>query len=449
MAGTVSFPNIGSNLDVQSIINAYVAAESVNQTQMQQHVKDLQSASTTISSISSTLSTFASAVSGLADAQTVQTFAATSSGSQVAVSLTGATQSGSYSVDVIDTAKEFRAYSTTLGTSSSDAANLNGILHIAVGSSNSADVTILASDSLNSIVGKINSSGLRVSASTFYDGTSYRIQLRGLDTGDASQVSLSGLDLGFSDPGNAIQQASNSHIKIDGLDVYSSTNQISGAIPGVTLAATAKTSSSVTVNVQPDSQGLITKVQALVTSYNAVVNQVHSTAGYGTAKASVAALSGDATLRSLTDQLSSTILTEVATGTNYSTLGSLGISLQKDGTLALDSTKLTTAVASDPTSVVSVLAGPTGGKGVMDLLSGIAKSYDTAIIGALPAKASGLDSQVSDWNKHIDQEQVRIDNYTKLLQAQFTAMTASVSASTSMATYLDAIFGTTTSSTSK
>ncbi len=449
MTGAVSFPNIGSTLDVQSIINAYVAAESVNQSNMQQRVSGLQSASTSISNISSALATFSNAVSALADAQSVQSYAATSSGPEVAASLSGTPQPGSYSVDVVDTAKEFRAYSTTLGTSASDAANLNGVLHVAVGSSNAADIPISDSDSIDSVVGKINSAGLRVSASTFYDGSSYRIQLRGLDTGDANQVTLSGLDLGFSDPGNAIQQASNAHLKIDNFDVYSPTNQITGAIPGVTLAATAKTTSSLKVNVKPDPQGLIAKVQTMVSAYNAVVNQVHSTAGYGTTAASVATLAGDATLRSLTDRLSSTMLTTVDTGTNYTTLGSLGISLQKDGTLSIDSAKLTQAVTSDQTSVTSILAGSGSGKGVMDLLSSLAKSYDESGDGVLTMKADSLNTQVADWNKHIDQEQARIDNYTTMLRAQFTAMSTSMAASTSMSSYLNAIFGTTSSSTSK
>ena len=453
MAGTVSFPNIGSNIDVQSIINAYVAAESINQTQMQQHATDLQTASTHISNISSALSTLSSAVSNLDDASTVQSYTATSSGTQVAASVSGTPQAGSYSVDVVNTANAFRAYSTTLGASASDAANLSGVLHVAVGSSSSADITISASDSLNSIVGKINSSGLRVSASTFYDGSNYRIQLSGLDTGSANQVALSGLDLGFPEPGNtvqqaSVQQASDAHLKIDNVNVYSATNQISGAIPGVTLAAAAPTTSTLTVNVQSDPQGLATKIQTMVSAYNAVISLVHTTAGYGTTAASDATLAADPTLRSLTDALSSTMLTEIPTGTSYTTLGSIGISMQTDGTLALDSTKLTQAVTSDPSSVISILAGPTGGKGVMDLLSDLTQSYVEPGDGVLSMEASSLTSQASDWTDQVATEQERIDNYTTMLQAQFSAMTASMTASTSMANYLNAIFGTTSSSTS-
>jgi flagellar hook-associated protein 2 len=448
MAGTVSFPSIGSTIDVQSIIDAYVNAESVNQNQMKQRATNLQSASTSISNISSSLSSLSTALSALTDARDVQSYAVTSSGTDVAASITGSVQPGSYSVEVVDTAKEYRAYSATNATSATDPANISGVLQIAVGKAGPASVTIGASDSLNDIVGKINSSGLNVAASTFYDGSNYRIQLRGLDTGKDNQVTLSGLDLGFGDTGNLIQQANDAHVKVDGQDVYSSSNQINGAISGVTLAVSAKTTSPQTVSVKADAQGLADKVQAMVTAYNAVISKVHTTAGYGSAGASVASLSGDSTLRSLTDSLSSSLLGTVSTGTNYQTLGSLGINLQKDGTLSVDSAKLTKAITSDSASVISVLAGAGTGKGVMDMMSSVAKSFDEAGSGVLAKKVETLTSQAKVWNNNIDSEQTRIDNYTAMLQKQFTAMTTSISASKSMGDYLNSVFGTTSSSTS-
>ena len=186
-------------------------------------------------------------------------------------------------------------------------------------------------------------------------------------------------------------------------------------------------------------KGLADKVQAMVTAYNTVVSQVHTTAGWGQTEATVPSLSGDSTLRSLTDALSRTILNTISTGTHYSTLGSLGISLQKDGTLSLDTAKLTKAVTTDPSSVVSVLAGAGSNKGVMDLMANVAKSFSEAGSGILANKVETINRQVSVWNSNIDREQSRIDNYTSMRQAQFTAMTASIASSKSMGDYLTAI----------
>jgi flagellar hook-associated protein 2 len=448
MSGTVSFPNIGSNIDVQSIINAYVSAESTTQSQMQQHVQDLQKESTSISSISSALATLSSALSNLTDRNAIQGYTATASSSEIATSVVGTPQAGSYSVEVLNTAKAYRAYSDALSTSQTSALNLTGMLHMAVGANSSADVNVAATDSLNDVVSKINSSGLRVSASMFYDGSEYHIQLAGLDTGDANQVALSGLDLGFSDTGNLVQQASNAHLKVDGHDVYSSTNQIAGAISGVILAATANTTTPITVTVASDSEGLSNSIQGMVNAFNSVVSKVHTVAGYGTTTASVAGLAGNATLRSLTDALSKAILTPVGSDANYKTLGSLGISLQRDGTLKLDQTKLSKAVASNSAAVLNVLAGVNGSKGAMDLLSDVSKSYGEAGDGILASQQTQLQAQVKNWNNQIQKEQVRLDNYTAMLQAQFTAMSKSISSSTAIANYLTQLYGSTTSTSS-
>ena len=442
MAGTISFAGIGSNMDVQGIVDALVKADSGNQTQMQQKAKDLSAASSSISDISSVLSSLSTALSDLDDSRTMQTYAATSSGSEIATSILGAPQAGKYSVEVVSTAKEFRAYSNTLAATQSDPANLGGVLHIAVGSDSAADVIISANDGVSEIVNKINQSGLRVSASTFFDGKDYRIQLRGLDVGSDSQVSLSGLDLGFADDDNFIQQASDAHVKVDNLDVYSKTNQIMGAIPGVTLAVTKETTSPLTVDVSTDPDALSKKVKGVISAYNSLIGKIHTIAGYGSSKASVASLAGDSTLRGLTDRMSNAVLSQVDTGTNYDRLSSIGISLQRDGTLQLNETKLAEALSKNPVAVTTLLAGPANGQGVMDAMHDVAKVFTEVGTGLLPNKQTSLDKNAKDWNLRTQQEQDRLKQYSDSLLKQFQAMNNSVNSNTSTMNYLSQLYGT-------
>ena len=195
-----------------------------------------------------------------------------------------------------------------------------------------------------------------------------------------------------------------------------------------------------------DPQGLATEIQSMVSAYNSAIALVHTTAGYGSATASDPDLAGDSTLRGLTDALTNAILTPVATGTNYTTLGSIGISLQEDGTLKLDTTKLSQALTSDPTSVTSVLAGMSGGKGVMDVLSDVTNSYDESGDGILANEQSSISGKITDWNNQIQQEQTRLDEYTSMLQSEFTAMNASIASSNSISSYLTQLYGSTSSS---
>mgnify|MGYP006145741437 CR=1 FL=1 len=53
-------------------------------------------------------------------------------------------------------------------------------------------------DTLNDVVERVNATGLRLSASILFDGTDYRMQIRGLDTG-VSNDSYAIIELGMVD----------------------------------------------------------------------------------------------------------------------------------------------------------------------------------------------------------------------------------------------------------
>ena len=63
-----------------------------------------------------------------------------------------------------------------------------GDISLQVGSGVPALVNVLATDSLTDIAAKINQSGQRVGPSVLFDGTTYKLQVRGLDTGAANAV---------------------------------------------------------------------------------------------------------------------------------------------------------------------------------------------------------------------------------------------------------------------
>ena len=84
---------------------------------------------------------------------------------------------------------------------------------------------------------------------------------------------------------------------IDGFAVTSATNQISGAIPGVTLAATKETTAPITLSLAADPEALRGKIKGVVDAYNAVIGKIHTTAGFGQIAASDSVLTGDSMLR--------------------------------------------------------------------------------------------------------------------------------------------------------
>jgi len=443
MAGTISMAGIGSGMDVNGMIDGIIKANSAQLDAMKARAQEDRSASASISDIATMLGSLKTASDALADSNTIQNFAVSSTDSAIATSISGAANGGKFSVEVKDVALEYRAYSDTQ-SSVTGALNLSGTMNIQVGTGTANAIQVDSTDSLSSIVTKINDAGIGVRATTVYDGTNFRLQLRGAATGAGSEVTVSGIDLGLNKAENIKQQAQNAHLTIDGFDVYSKTNQVTGAIPGVTLTVSNKTTSPATVEVKPDASSLQTKIQSVVNQYNAVIKKVQSLAGYSTNKAANSQLAGDSTLRELTMKMGSTITDAVDTGTNssYTTMRSIGISLQKDGTLSLDQTVLSQAVATSPEAVSKILAGTSTSvgtsltPGIMDKMSDLVKSFTVGTGAFLNVRKDTFDSAAKRADDQSTAETDRLSRMRDSLSKSFSAMDSTVSSSNSMMTYL-------------
>jgi flagellar hook-associated protein 2 len=433
-------------MDVSGIIDALVNAASTPKTQLQNRLSLTNSASTNVSDIASYLSKLKTTVDALATPEKAQSYTATSSNTAISASITTSTSAARYSINVADTAKEYRAY-TSAQDSASSRLEQSGQISIQVGSGAAKLIDIVNSDSLDSIVTKINAAGIGVTASTLFDGTKYRMQLRGANTGDNNKVTVgdnTGLALGQG--ANLVQQAQDAHITIDasdnfaGIDVYSHSNVFTGAIPGVTLTVSDKTTTPANITISSDSSGIKTKVQSFVDAYNSVIKKIHATAGYGTLKASDELLAGNSALRSVTSQMSSTVRTSIDSGNSaYSTLYSLGISTTSDGTLSLDSTKLDKAVSSSPEAVTKIFAGTSSTSGVMDFMSNLVKSFTDSSKGILTNQSNTLKANATRLNDRIADATDRLSRYRTLLEKQFSNMDSIVSASNATSSYLSAI----------
>lgn len=436
MAGTISMAGLASGMDVAGIMDALVNARAIQQTAAKSRITSTKSAATAISDIGGLLGKLKTAVDAISDPDGAQGLSTTSSNAAVTASPAGTASTGRYAVTVASLAQSYRAYSSSQ-SSATGALGQEGTMNIAVGTAANASIAITPVDSLTSIADKINNAELGVHASTFYDGSQYRLQLNGTNTGADNDVTITNLDLGLN--ANVKQHAQDAHAIIDNYHVYSRSNQIVGAIPGVTLGLSDVTPTAAIVETKSNPDTLKTKLQAVVDAYNAVVNKVHSTSGYGSLKASVEALSGDSTLRSLTSGMSRAIMNQVDTGSSYSTLASIGVSLTRDGTLSLDSSKFGQAVGANPDAVTKILAGTSSGDGIMDTVSDFVDSYNRSGTGILATKATALSANVQRLQARVDEQQERLDAYRAQLEKQFAAMDAVLTSTSSVTSYLDAL----------
>jgi flagellar hook-associated protein 2 len=438
MVGTVTFGGIGSGMDTESIVTALVGVERQGQNALQSRLTANNSSISNLSSVSSLLSKLKSASDALDTAAEVGSYKATSSNTAIVASGSGLATPGKYSIKVDKLAKEQRTYSNTIA-SVGTALGQAGTIKLGVGAGTTNDITIAATDTIDDVIGKINASGQRVTASSFYDGTSYRIQLRGQDTGAANALSITetGTSFGFTTPANTVQAAQDAQIQLDGFTVKSSTNQVTGAIRGVTLALTNETTDAVSVAIENDPDGLKTKLNAFVDAYNGVISKVKELAGNGTSKAKDANLAGDSTLRSISQRLQSALQTKGTNSGTYDTLSSVGLSLDRSGKLSLDATKFSKALAADSDGVTKMLAGTTSSAGgVMSVISDAVDMFTKSGTGLLANRTEAMNATSKRLQSRIDREDIRINRYADQLRKQFTQMDTAVAGWNAQGNYL-------------
>jgi flagellar hook-associated protein 2 len=224
-------------------------------------------------------------------------------------------------------------------------------------------------DTLSSVLGKINSSGAGVTA--IYDPTTDSVRMTNVATGSQSidlnpSADTGGFLAAMHLTGGTAQQTlgQTAQFSINGGPTqYSNSNQISSVLPGVqiSLAGTGTT----TLTVSQDTQKTIDNVNSFVKAFNDLVDLMDKDTAYNASTNTPSVLTGDAGIQGLEDQLKQ-MVTNAAPGVSgqYTSLASLGISTGAFGAsvgttnhLTVDTTKLTQALQSNPSAVLSVMIG--------------------------------------------------------------------------------------------
>lgn len=234
------------------------------------------------------------------------------------------------------------------------------------GSVVSLSFTVGAGDTVQTMLDKINDAtsgfgaGARKATATVTAG---RIVLTDANGGD-SQLSLSltathaaggSVSLGRMSTfttGRARELVAGSDAKlvVDGVAITRSSNVITDAIAGVTLnVLQAEAGTTIDLDVRRDGESIRGAVNAVATAYNALVKFMNDQ------RASGQPLANSAQLRGAMAQITNTILAPVVgAGGLYSRPAVAGLSLQKDGTLALDSATFDAALAKNYTDVLNL-----------------------------------------------------------------------------------------------
>jgi len=243
------------------------------------------------------------------------------------------------------------------------------------GSQNMGTVTLDAKDqSLQGIRDAINKANIGVTATIVSDGgeNPYHLVVTSNSTGEKSsmKIGVDGVDgqpadpaiaalMGY-DPGGAqgltqTSGAQDTKLTMNGIEVTSKSTKVADAIQGVSLDVSTLGSSTLTVS--KDTAKVSESINAFVKAYNTLNSTISGLTGYNAETKTGGALQGDSSVRSIQSQLRRQLSATVeGLGGKLTTLSQVGISFQKDGSLAVDSTKLNSAIANNFSDIGGLFA---------------------------------------------------------------------------------------------
>jgi flagellar hook-associated protein 2 len=432
MAGAITLSGLGSGLDIESIVSGLVNASSQPVKTAQTKATDAQAAISALSGIGSLLGELRTAVDALDTASELASYSGISSNTDaLTVSTSGLARPAAYNITNVTLAQEQRNYTDGVASKTDDFGSV-GTMTFTQGGTNYV-LNIAATDSLEDIGSKINGMGASITSAVISTTDGYRLQIRSKETGNdqAFTIDESGLskktgangDTGTLGSGR-YQSAMNASLTVDGLQITSKTNTVGDAIEGVSIELKKATTTPFTVTVRADTDKMKKSLDDFVNKYNSVISRIHSVAGFGETKGSSAALKADSSLRSMTNRLSGQVLSGAGTGGSLDTLADLGIRLNSNGTLRVDSTQMSKALLSNPDAFTKALAGTDTSDGLMDKMSDLVKSFGETGSGALDIRKQALQNSVKLFQATAEREQKRLTQMETRLRTSFSAMDA-------------------------
>lgn len=358
----ISVPGIGSNLDVNSIVSQLIALESRPLTQLAAREASFQSRISAFGSLKGAISALQSSLSGLRNLSRFESFNAQTGNAAIITAAAGSSAAaGNFAVNVSTLAQPHVVQ--TAGIASPTAASSTGSITLQAGSGAIHAITIDSSNNtLAGVRDAINAAQTDVRAVIINDGTAnpYRLVLTAAEGGSANTISVSN-SLTAGDLKSALdgittaQPAANAAVTINGVAISGAGNTLTEAIPGVTLQLTG--TGSTTLTVARDTNAIQSAVQGFVKAYNDLNKVISDLTAVDPAAGRAGALAGNSGALGIQSQLRATLGSALSgLSGNFTNLSAIGVAFQRDGSLALDATKLSAAIAAAPDDIGALFA---------------------------------------------------------------------------------------------
>ncbi|WP_019424716.1 flagellar filament capping protein FliD [Paenibacillus sp. OSY-SE] len=459
-----SIGGLASNLDTGMMIEKLMMLEKIPYNNLEQKKSDFSGFQSYFRNLNTKLSTLRDKASDLTFNASFK-LTSTKSSDEQAVKAVGSDNAvtGNYQVTVDKLAKSHVIKANEFSEKGDSSALENETISLTQPDGSKVDVTLKGKtygEMLENLKNDINKNSKTVSASLVETSPGNKtLVLTSVKTGvenkfhtggGSSGIGITGSgnilnDLGLVSGGNfqEVQAAQDAELKVNGLTVKSSSNEVKGVIDGVTLQL-QKESSSAMITVGQDSEKVIEKVKGFVDAFNEVRKLIRE----GMAKPEEkpkddkttyrkTTLQGDSTLRQLDMELGSWMSSNIA---GLGTLSELGIEIDKDkkgadmtGQIVFDEKKFKEALERDPDKVISMFnmdetdAAGNKKQGIATILNEELPTWTSKANGILQSRVNGYDSEISFITESMSKMEDRLTLKEQQLKRQFTAMEVALS----------------------
>ncbi|HUB03246.1 MAG TPA: flagellar filament capping protein FliD [Terriglobales bacterium] len=438
----------GNGIDVNSVVSDLQAAGQAQITTLQNQQTTLQTQATDLNSINSDLGSLASAVQALTDP--LGAFSSLTANSSlpavVTASATNSAAAGNYTVVVSGLASAGTVYSDSLANattsilpSGASSAQLQLQIGGSSGTTQTIQITAGSNDTLTTLASYINQQSTAnnwgVTATVLNDASGARLAITSNATGSTGALAIT-QNTTLDSNGNAAGTPTNLSFEtpvggtdatftVNGIPFSSTSNTVNNAISGVTLNLVSSYSGEAQISVNTDTSSITSAVSSFVSAYNQVVTDLNGQFAYNSSTGSQGPLGSDIALENLQSSLLADASYAVSgNSAGYTSLASLGINMQNDGTLSIDSQTLANAIATNPSAVQNFFQSTT---------SGFATHFNTDLTsltsptsGPLNIDLTQNQAEQTDLSNQISDLQQQLATQKQNLVREFSAVNAAL-----------------------
>jgi flagellar hook-associated protein 2 len=421
-------PTSGQGFDVSSTVSQMVTNLQSIETPWKTQLSLLQSQDTAVTTIGSDMSTLSNALESLTDFEGVLSGKSGSSSDNDVLQLSSAASNavaGSHTVVVTSLAETSSFVSTTLASASD---TLSRSLSVTV---NGTQQTIDAGgDTLTQLASAINSADYGFSANVITDSSGSRLSLVSGTSGVAGDLTVDGSGLEDSTASSPIsftqsQGGADAVLTVDGVQFTSPSNTVTTAIQGVTFQLlSANANETVQVEITNDNSAVESAVSTFVSAYNTVLQDLNAQEG-DDASGNPEPLYGNSLTATLQEDIEGALDFTQNSGA-ITSITQLGINVNDDGTLSLDTDTLDSALNSNYNDVVNFFE-PSGaftsfGGNFSTILNNAGNNAPNGLIYSFEqqnsTEESNLNTELSNENVSISAQQSQLT--TELNEANYT-----------------------------